>query len=226
MNTTDTKKDDTISRQAVIDVIKAIRRVTGDKNVVKIWEQVKDLPPAESPWIPCSERLPKVGENVLFSVGGMYAAEGCLREDGDWAQFRWTSIQPKNAVDAWQPLPAPYKKEKESMKLTREEALKLHRQMWTEMREELGDCPTHKQRRLFAYRWCLEHPLTSESICDSCYLCEYAKQVYGDGYVYIDCDSCPIDWNGDCMDGKVNRLYSPISEILALPEKVEGKDKE
>ena len=63
-------------------------------------------------WIPCSERLPKVGEDVLFSVSGVYAAEGCLRADGNWAQFRWDGIQHKNMVDAWMPLPQPYQGER------------------------------------------------------------------------------------------------------------------
>ena len=65
----------------------------------------------EQRWIPCSERLPEIGQSVLLSVGGMYSAEGCLREDGDWAQFRWDAIQRKDMVGAWKPLPEPYKGE-------------------------------------------------------------------------------------------------------------------
>ena len=59
-------------------------------------------------WIPCSERLPEVGQDILMSVGGIYTAEGCLRKDGDWAQFRWDAIQRKDMVGAWMPLPEPY----------------------------------------------------------------------------------------------------------------------
>lgn len=62
-------------------------------------------------WIPCSERLPEVGQDILMSVGGMYTAEGCLREDGDWAQFRWDAIQRKDMVGAWMPLPEPWRGE-------------------------------------------------------------------------------------------------------------------
>ena len=62
----------------------------------------------EPRWIPCSERLPEVGRSVLFSVGGMYTAEGCMRDDGDWCQFRWSSVQKRDIVDAWMPLPKPY----------------------------------------------------------------------------------------------------------------------
>lgn len=60
-------------------------------------------------WIPVSERLPKVGEDVLFSIDTMYVSEGCLRDDGDWWQFRWNSVQPKKYVIAWMPLPEPYR---------------------------------------------------------------------------------------------------------------------
>ena len=60
-------------------------------------------------WIPCSERLPEVGRNVLLSVGGVYTAEGCLRADGDWCQFRWESLLRKDMVGAWMPMPEPYR---------------------------------------------------------------------------------------------------------------------
>lgn len=62
-------------------------------------------------WIPCSERLPEVGQSVLLSVGGMYTAEGCLRDDGDWTQFRWDAIQRKDMVGAWKPLDEPWRGE-------------------------------------------------------------------------------------------------------------------
>ena len=38
---------DTISRQAAIDVVDAVWSVTGDKNVAKVWDQIKDLPSAQ-----------------------------------------------------------------------------------------------------------------------------------------------------------------------------------
>lgn len=38
---------DTISRQAAIDVADAVWSVTGDKNVAKVWDQIKDLPSAQ-----------------------------------------------------------------------------------------------------------------------------------------------------------------------------------
>ncbi len=59
-------------------------------------------------WIFCNEKLPKVGQDVLFSVGDLYVAEGCYRADGNWTQFRWSSIVPPERVTAWMPLPEPY----------------------------------------------------------------------------------------------------------------------
>lgn len=64
-------------------------------------------------WIPCERELPDVGRSVLISVGGMYTAEGCLREDGDWTQFRWDAIQRKDMVGAWKPLEEPWKGEQD-----------------------------------------------------------------------------------------------------------------
>ena len=39
--------NDLISRQAAIDVADAVWSVTGDKNVAKVWDQIKDLPSAQ-----------------------------------------------------------------------------------------------------------------------------------------------------------------------------------
>ena len=100
------------------------------------------------------------------------------------------------------------------MKLTREDALKYHRQMWSDMQNELGDRPNAAQRLRFKRKWCEKH-FPSENISANCFLCEYTT-----GY----CSRCPIKWNGGCHsntcegDG-VNYLFSPISVILALPER-------
>ena len=109
---------DLISRQAAIDAVNewlklyVINRTMS--NVTSIQDILRQLPSAQPErWIPCSERLPEIGQSVLLSVGGMYSAEGCLREDGDWAQFRWDAIQRKDMVGAWKPLPEPYKGEQE-----------------------------------------------------------------------------------------------------------------
>ena len=42
------RMDDLISRQAAIEVADAVGSVTGDKNVAKVWDQLKDLPSADA----------------------------------------------------------------------------------------------------------------------------------------------------------------------------------
>lgn len=108
------------------------------------------------------------------------------------------------------------------MDLTREEAIKLHRQMWTDMQKELGNRPTHHKRFLYKEKWVSE-AFPDERIMFDCFLCEYAKvDIYGN------CDKCPIDWGKDrfrkntCQKIRstgTDWRYSPISEILALPER-------
>lgn len=103
------------------------------------------------------------------------------------------------------------------MKLTREEALKYHRQMWGDMQKELGDKPSFGDRMDFKHKWCKEH-FPNEEIDASCFLCEYVNQTEDD------CDYCPIKWDDNyaddhCSGDGVNYEYSPISEILALPER-------
>ena len=65
----------------------------------------------EPHWIPVTERPPEVGRSVMISVGTIYAAEGCLREDGDWCQFRWDAKITRDKVTAWRELPEPHKEE-------------------------------------------------------------------------------------------------------------------
>ena len=105
------------------------------------------------------------------------------------------------------------------MDLTREEALKLHREMWSDMQKEFGDCPTYGERRAFKRKWVGER-FPKESVEANCFLCEYI----GD----LSCSCCLINWGRDGESGNscekavgigVDWRRSPISEILALPER-------
>lgn len=125
------------------------------------------------------------------------------------------------------------------MILTREEAVNLHRKMWTEMREELGNTLEQHNygrnpRAVFKERWCKEH-FPSKDIKHDCLLCEYAvQQLQGDDRYEYDgdkyCQHCPIEWPHSenisayfCECGEVMWSESPISDILALPERKENK---
>lgn len=112
-------------------------------------------------------------------------------------------------------------------KLTREEALRLHREMWKDMQAELGDTPYYDERVVFKEKWVEDH-FPNEHVNSNCFLCEYAQSVTRDSFTR--CRSCPIAWNSSILpncnpwglvfDGNtVDYRYSPISVILALPER-------
>lgn len=96
------------------------------------------------------------------------------------------------------------------MVLTRERALELHRQMWSDMQKTLGNDPAPWKRIHFKDTWINEH-FPNTVICNDCFLCEYV------GNEDLSCRRCPIKWsNGYCGN---YYLTASISEILALPER-------
>lgn len=127
--------------------------------------------------------------------------------------------------------------------LTREEALKLHYEMWSDMQRDLGDNPIGYAREDYKSEWCDKH-FPNYLVAFDCFLCEYGKQqrtqLYGVDYGKLRCEFCPIDWSSlvqavDYIDtdelckcyhpyvhgGIYSEIYkaAPISEILALPER-------
>lgn len=124
-------------------------------------------------------------------------------------------------------------------KLTREEAIRLHREMWQDMQDELGDNPKWDKRLDFKKKWVEEH-FPNEDVISNCFLCEYAESAAKDQY-FSRCLKCPIAWNSSihptctptmCKYRRVMEFmryqrevtdyrYSPISVILALPEREE-----
>lgn len=104
-------------------------------------------------------------------------------------------------------------------KLTREEAIRLHREMWKDMQAELGDDPSYLGRVVFKKKW-VEDRFPNERVNSDCFLCEYAQSVAGDSFTR--CRNCPIAWNSDILPNcrsEVDYRCSPISVILALPER-------
>lgn len=56
--------NDLISRQSAIDVADAVWSVTGDKNVAKVWDQIKDLPSVQPVVISKSENATECEDAV------------------------------------------------------------------------------------------------------------------------------------------------------------------
>ena len=109
------------------------------------------------------------------------------------------------------------------MKLTKEKALELHRQMWSDMQEALGDNPDRMARWTYKETWIEEH-FPNERVYNDCFLCEYcANQQFSkrDDFDYDKC-VCPIKWPRErCEEGGYGDTWynMPISELLALPER-------
>ena len=94
--------DDLISRQAAIDAF-------GLSEKAEIQDVLEGLPSAQQ-WIPCRERLPAYGEDVLISIGG-YCNVGHIVPVNEEEQYNWYFsgwYHLPNDVDAWMPLPEPY----------------------------------------------------------------------------------------------------------------------
>ena len=66
-----------------------------------------DLVPAQK-WIPCSERLPKIGEKVLVSTKKTVFTQVYKGIYSDPKRWAWENNSVKR-IEAWQPLPKPWK---------------------------------------------------------------------------------------------------------------------
>ena len=127
-------------------------------------------------------------------------------------------------------------------KFTKEEAIRLHQEMWSDMREKLGDNPESYIRWEFKHKWLKTHGYTDVygevRIECNCFLCEYAEDKHNEelekGVHRKWCAHCPIDWSeltpdrndynyGYCLyindDGYEVWEAAPISKILELPER-------
>lgn len=119
--------DDCISREEVIQIIENKLNPCTDMfkclEMSEIKEDVEHLPPVtpKAGWIPCSERLPEVGSEVLvcFDFKGnrsVYISD--FYGDGEFHGLDDEYLTPegrkcRKAV-AWMPLPEPYKAESEA----------------------------------------------------------------------------------------------------------------
>lgn len=109
---------DLISREAAIDGINNICPVDTEYDCtlldrVDVRCVLSDLPSAqpEQHWIPCGEKLPEEGKQVLVcdDFGSVYIAEYEASFDGRWCEP--VEYQYSYDIVAWMPLPEPYQKQ-------------------------------------------------------------------------------------------------------------------
>lgn len=100
----------------------------------------------------------------------------------------------------------------------REEAYQKHVAMWTAMKEKLGDTPETRDRAFFKSDYTIDHGDFYVKL--DCYLCDFVD-THG-----LTCKECPVDWKADPRIFRVPECQcetdwrsSPISQILALPER-------
>ena len=112
---TETHACDLIDREAAIDVADAVWSVTGDKNVAKVWDQIKNLPSAqpEPQWIPWnSGRFPKEsGTYTVTAYDGATKRVTYAKYQKRLKRWELTGARAYWRVLAWMPLPEPYKAE-------------------------------------------------------------------------------------------------------------------
>lgn len=79
-----------------------------DKEFLKIAKEA--LQQEHSMWIPVSERLPEIHQDVLLSLRSLDVEVGFRGNTEPYYYCHGDYIEPKNVL-AWQPLPEPYKEE-------------------------------------------------------------------------------------------------------------------
>lgn len=101
---------DLISRQEVINGAVSLNLFDREVKVVAV-DYIESLPTIRSKWVPCSERLPEVGQSVLTtSITGKCGVWIChpYRED----DYMWEDdagyLRDKHDAVAWMPLPEAY----------------------------------------------------------------------------------------------------------------------
>lgn len=93
-----------------------------DKAIWKVLEEVIEMvkeQPKAGGWIPCSERLPDESGAYMATIQGSrirYVGAKWFAHTGDDYpnKSKWCDLCKYEEVIAWQPLPKPYKEEKEN----------------------------------------------------------------------------------------------------------------
>lgn len=112
-------------------------------------------------------------------------------------------------------------------KLSKEEAIRLHREMWEWIAEQeaLNDiCINYSNRVDLKIEWLQDHGFVPDTIMNECFLCEYAYQQSNVDRRKL-CRYCPLIWTGSqtehymCEDGECDWRRSDANEIAHLAEK-------
>lgn len=117
-------KDDYISRQAAINNIKngfhweTVNGITAQAVLKQVIHDIEIMPSAqpEQRWIPVTESLPEDGQLVIFSTKtgrvhqGKYYVDNSVNQ---WYSALYKMRAWNNVVNAWMPLPEPYKERME-----------------------------------------------------------------------------------------------------------------
>ena len=103
---------DLIKREDAIEAIKGNSYLYDDYIEINGYGAIKDiraLPSADRPqgWIPCSERLPNMGEKVLASTKKTVFTQVFKGYHSDPKRWAWENNRVKE-IEAWQPLPKPW----------------------------------------------------------------------------------------------------------------------
>lgn len=76
----------------------------------KHWKEIREA--LSQGWIPCEEKLPEIGHNILITNRQGYTGEGEYKGHNGyhhvWYQYRWNATLWEDEVLAWMPLPKPY----------------------------------------------------------------------------------------------------------------------
>ena len=106
-----------IKRQAVLDTLDKMDKALDTDRTVENYKKLlvecyKDLPPVtpkeKTWWIPVSERLPEIHQDILLSLRNLDVEVGFRAEEKPYFYCNGTYIEPQNVL-AWMPLPKPYK---------------------------------------------------------------------------------------------------------------------
>ena len=100
--------EDLIKRSDAIEAVEERSFAVRDSYTVKAI--LRNVPSADRPqeWIPCSERLPKIGEKVLVSTKKTCFVQVFKGIYSDPTRWLWEHNSIKK-IDAWMPLPKPWK---------------------------------------------------------------------------------------------------------------------